>query len=104
LLLGFTAWALYQRQRSVPALAAWNRLSKILARHGLARRPWEGPSDYAARIAASMPGDRQAVAVEAARIAEIYARLRYGATAGPEATRLLREMGVGIARIQRLEG
>ncbi|TRZ66167.1 MAG: DUF3488 domain-containing protein [Rhodocyclaceae bacterium] len=103
LLLGFTAWALYQRQRTVPALAAWNRLSKILARHGLARKPWEGPFDYAGRIAATLPGEKQTVAVEAARIADIYARLRYGETSAPDAVRLLQEMGAGIARIQRLE-
>ena len=103
LLLGFTAWALYQRQRTVPALAAWNRLSKLLARHGLGRKPWEGPSDYAGRIAASLPVDRRAIAAEAAKIADIYARLRYGAASAAESAQLLKEMGAGIARIRRLE-
>ncbi|MFA6444599.1 MAG: DUF3488 and transglutaminase-like domain-containing protein [Sterolibacterium sp.] len=103
LLLGFTAWALYQRQRPVPALAAWNRLSRILARHGLARKPWEGPFDYARRIAATLPGDKAALAGEVARIAEIYARLRYGETDAVLAGQLLQEMKVRVSRIGRLD-
>ncbi|MCX7175254.1 MAG: DUF3488 and transglutaminase-like domain-containing protein [Proteobacteria bacterium] len=103
LLLGFTAWALYQRQRLVPAQAAWNRLSRMLARHGLARKPWEGPFDYAGRIAATLPPEKAALAIEAARIAEIYADLRYGENTPALAAELLQEMKMRISRIRRLE-
>jgi transglutaminase-like putative cysteine protease len=49
LLLGLTAWALHKRVRLDPTLGAWNRLSRKLARVGLARKDWEGPADYARR-------------------------------------------------------
>ena len=79
LLLGFTAWALRQRQRLDPALAVWNRLSTKLARHGLARHPWEGPLDYAKRIDAALSGKSSALADEIRAIAILYAQLRYAA-------------------------
>ena len=103
LLLGFIAWALYQRQHLAPALAAWNSLSKILARRGLARKSWEGPFDYAGRIAATLPGDQSALADEAAKVAEIYARLRYAETDPALARQLLQEMKLRIARVRRIE-
>lgn len=73
-LLLLTAWTLRQRRRRDPALALWEKLSKRLARRGLARRPAEGPQDYARRVAAALP----AAADEIGAIATLYARLRYG--------------------------
>lgn len=73
-LLALTAWTLRQRQRRDAALALWEKLSKRLARRGLARRPAEGPLDYAQRVAASLPQ----VADDIHTIAGLYARLRYG--------------------------
>jgi transglutaminase-like putative cysteine protease len=73
-MLGLTAWTLRRRRRQDPAAALWARLSGRLARRGLARRPWEGPRDYADRVAAALP----AQAEEIRSIAAAYARLRYG--------------------------
>jgi transglutaminase-like putative cysteine protease len=73
-LLGLMALLLWRRPRLDPAQRQWQRLTRRLARHGLARRPWEGPFDYARRIAAAQP----ATAAEIHRIAALYAGLRYG--------------------------
>ena len=102
LLLGFTGWALYQRQRTAPALAAWNRLSRMLGSRGLTRKSWEGPLDYAGRIAAALPAEQAELAAEVAAIADIYARLRYAEAAPARAAQLLRELRRRIARIQRI--
>ncbi len=104
LLLGFTAWALRQRQRLDPALAAWNRLSKMLARRGLARRPWEGPYDYAERISAALPAERSPLAAEVHALADIYARLRYAEASPVLAVQLLQELKARISRLNRLGG
>ena len=102
LLLGFTAWALSQRQRLDPALAAWNRLSRMLAHRGLARRAWEGPHDYAERVAAALSAEPAPLAAEVQSIAGIYARLRYAEASPAHAARLLRELQARIARFKRL--
>jgi transglutaminase-like putative cysteine protease len=78
-LLALTAWTLRRRRRHDPAQALWEKFSRRLGRRGLARRPAEGPLDYAQRVAASLPH----VAEDARTIAGLYARLRYGA--GPTA-------------------
>lgn len=101
LLLGFTAWALYHRQRIAPALAAWNHLSKTLSRHGLARKAWEGPLDYANRIAAALPGRQLALEVE--KIAQIYVQLRYGSTDPMREAKLLREMRMRVSGIRGIK-
>ena len=102
LLLGFTVWALRQRQRIGPALAAWNRLSKLLARRGLARWPWEGPCDYAERVAAALPAERAPLAAEVHAIADLYAHLRYAEASPARAAQQLRELKVRISRLARL--
>ncbi len=99
LLLGFTAWALHQRQRLDPALIAWNRLSKKLAKRGLARHSWEGPDDYARRISAELPAKSVALAAEVRAIATLYTRLRYAAPTTQQ-PHLLREMKQRIARLK----
>ncbi len=76
-LLALTAWTLRQRRRRDPVLAAWERFSQRMGRRGLARRPAEGPQDYAHRIAAALPQ----AAADMHAIANLYARLRYGPTA-----------------------
>jgi transglutaminase-like putative cysteine protease len=86
LLLGLTAWALRKRVRLDPTLRAWNRLSRRLARYGLARLPWEGPADYARRVALARPDLSQPVAA----IAALYIDLRYGRLSGSDARRKLR--------------
>ena len=88
LLLGLTAWVLFKRVRLDPTLRAWNRLSRKLARIGLARRGWEGPADYARRVAQACPELTQTVAA----IAALYIDLRYGRLSGAEPCRRLRGM------------
>ena len=83
-LLALTAWTLRQRRRRDPALALWDKLSKRLARRGLARQPAEGPLDYARRVAAALPP----LADDMHAIADLYARLRYG----PDTPALLDEL------------
>ena len=73
-MLALTAWTLRQRRRLDPAAALWARLSKRLARRGLARQAAEGPLDYAERVAAALP----AAAADMRAMAALYARLRYG--------------------------
>lgn len=76
-LLALSGWLLWRRPRLDPAQRQWQRVSRRLARRDrrLARQPWEGPQDYARRIAALAP----AYAAELDAIARLYATLRYGA-------------------------
>ncbi len=89
--LAMLPWALYQRRRTDRALRAWDRLSSKLARRGLARRPWEGPRDYARRVAAALP----AAAAEIEVIASLYIGLRYGSGDNAQA---LDELTTRVAR------
>jgi transglutaminase-like putative cysteine protease len=73
-LLALTGWMLWRRPHPDRVQRQWLRLSRRLARHGLARQAWEGPADYAERIARAQP----AKAAEIRRIATLYAGLRYG--------------------------
>jgi transglutaminase-like putative cysteine protease len=73
-LLALGAWAVHRRRRLDPAQAAWLRATSRLARRGLPRHPWEGPKDYASRIAATRPE----IATAIREIAGLYARIRYG--------------------------
>ena len=79
LMLGFTAWALRRRIRLDPALRAWNRLSRKLAGAGLARHAWEGPADYARRVAGAQPQ----LGAHMQRIAALYIALRYDRRKSP---------------------
>jgi transglutaminase-like putative cysteine protease len=78
------AWIRNRPHPDDPAVRAWNRAGSGLARIGLRRRPDEGPSDYAARVAAARP-DLAAVMAE---ITELYVQLRYEERT--DATRLSR--------------
>lgn len=105
LLLAFTAWALHQRQRNDPALRAWNRFSRKLARLGLARNPWEGPEDYARRVCANLPETARKPVRESEEIraiASLYIRLRYAAPSIDQ-TQLLRQLKQRIAHFPRLK-
>ena len=74
LLLALAGGLLYRRPRLDPAARLWRKLGRRLARRGLARQDWEGPLDYAQRVAAARPehGD------EIIAISRLYAGLRYG--------------------------
>jgi transglutaminase-like putative cysteine protease len=71
---------LWRRPRLDPAQRQWQRAARRLEKRGLPRRPWEGPQDYAARVAAELP----AVADDIRAIAALYAGLRYGTS--PDST------------------
>ena len=74
LVFGLTLWALWQRRRVDPAQALWLRATRRLARSGLPRLPWEGPRDYAKRVAAARPE----ISAAFLEIADLYGRVRYG--------------------------
>ena len=71
---GLTLWAL-RRMRPGDAIdRSWSRVCRRLTAAGHPRHAWEGPLDYAGRIAREAPE----TAPELASIASDYARLRYG--------------------------
>lgn len=74
LMLGLFAWAMRQRARRDRLDRTWQAFCDKFARKGCERLPWEGPIDYAERLASCYP--RQAAMLRA--IARSYARLRYG--------------------------
>ena len=73
-LLCLTAWTLFQRQTLTPAQKLWRRFCKRLERRGIVRAPWEGPLDFAERIARERPE----LALLAHQAAGHYAELHYG--------------------------
>ncbi len=62
-----------RRHKNDPALAAYHLFCTKTARAGLARLEFEGPADYAARLAAARPD----VADAARAITQLYIELRY---------------------------
>jgi transglutaminase-like putative cysteine protease len=70
------ALALRQARVAVPrdeALRLWHHATRLLARHGLPQAAFEGPRDYAARVARERPELGDAVA----RLARAYVAVRY---------------------------
>ena len=92
LLLALTAWTLHKRIRLDPTQRAWNRLSRKLGRIGLARHPWEGPADYAQRVAQARPELAQSIQT----IAGLYVDLRYGKLNGDGPSQRLRGLVSGL--------
>ncbi|MBS3936791.1 MAG: DUF4129 domain-containing protein, partial [Sulfuritalea sp.] len=84
-LLALAAGLLWRRPRPDPAQRQWLRLTRRLEKRGLPRRPWEGPQDYANRVAKELP----AAADDIRAIAALYAGLRYG-NASPNSIAMLR--------------
>jgi hypothetical protein len=62
------------RPRADRIQALYERFCQKLARIGVQRDPWEGPSDFATRTAQSLPNQSERVR----QIAETYIALRYG--------------------------
>ena len=77
-------WTLYQRTPATPAQRAWQSFCKRLKRLGIARKDWEGPFDFAARVARERP-ELGAVTHEAARH---FADLHYGIGEAGQLTQL----------------
>ncbi len=73
-LAGISLWVLRQRPRREPVQRDWLAFCARLARLGVRRHDWEGPFDYAARVAAHRP--ELAETAQAAAVA--YAEARYG--------------------------
>lgn len=76
-MLALTAWTLRQWQKTDPLFRTWQTFSRKLGRRMLPRLPWEGPRDYAQRIADAMP----TLAADTSAICDLYAQLRYGGVA-----------------------
>ncbi len=74
LLLGLAAWILRPQTGIDPVVRAWRRFSRKMSRHNLVRLEWEGPEDYARRIASAKPD----FAEKANEIIGLYISLRYG--------------------------
>jgi len=67
------AWALLRRQPRDPLRGALRELERKLARHGVARRPAEGPQHFLSRAARALPGQRD----ELTALMRGYLELRY---------------------------
>ncbi|MGN2391954.1 transglutaminase TgpA family protein [Pelomicrobium sp. G1] len=78
-------WRMGER-RPEPAQRLYRRFCRRLARRGLARRPGEGPRDYADRVAAARPE----LAAQVQAISQLYIALRYGAEGDPRQLKRLR--------------
>jgi hypothetical protein len=87
-LLALTGWMLYRRPQLDPVQRQWRKLERRLAGQGLKRAAWEGPHDYAARVAAARPS----AGAEMHRIATLYAALRYGGASSNQLDELRRRV------------
>src|ERR1700757_4950848 len=83
LLIIYAGWMqLRMRPRADRVQALYERFCRKLARIGVQRDPWEGPSDFAKRAAQSLPNASECVR----QITETYITLRYAP--GPAAISL----------------
>jgi len=87
LLVLWLAWELRPRDTD-PAVAAYRRFQRRLARRGIERAPAEAPRDFAQRVRRLRPD----VALPALAITETYLRLRYGPAPAPADLRLLQAL------------
>jgi len=78
------------RQRVDPVQHLYRKFCRRLARVGIARRPWEGPLDFAHRTSATFPHRAQ----EIHAITQAYIGLRYGPPA--EAQKLVTQLRQGV--------
>ncbi len=93
-LLLVTLWTLYQRKSATPAQRAWQGFCKRLKRLGITRADWEGPLDFAARVARERP-QLGALTLEAA---SLFADLHYG-TGKPEQLQQLKDCTRRLSRV-----
>jgi len=82
------AWSVRRLTRPDPVQKAWRAFCRKLAARGVVRAPQEGPRDYSARAARTLPASRRPIL----RIGALYIALRYGNGVDKPAT----------ARLQRL--
>ena len=85
-LLLVTLWTLFRHVPVLPEQRAWDKYCQKLQRFGISRESWEGPFDFAARVARTHPNIGQ-LTQEAAHH---FADLHYG-SGGPEQLHALRD-------------
>ncbi|MGH8754176.1 MAG: transglutaminase TgpA family protein, partial [Burkholderiales bacterium] len=90
-LAGMILWRLRTAPRD-PVQMAYHKFCGKLAKDGLARRPAEGPQDYALRLAQAKP----LLAEPIRSISELYIALRYGTLADKLAVKRLRQLVSGF--------
>jgi transglutaminase-like putative cysteine protease len=91
--IALLAWSLRRLARPDPVQKAWQAFCRKLAARGVVRAPHEGPRDYSARAARTLPASRRPIL----RIGALYIALRYGARANQPAMARLRRL------VRRLE-
>jgi transglutaminase-like putative cysteine protease len=80
-LIIYAGWMqLRTRPRTDRIQALYKRFCQKLARIGLQRDPWEGPSDFATRAAQSLPNESKRIR----QIVDTYILLRYAAQPAPQ--------------------
>jgi len=84
----FLVWRWRSRLHPDPVARAWQRFCTRLARRGLPRGSHEGPLDFTERAAAQRPDRAETIR----EIGELYARLRYGASASSAEVRRLQQL------------
>jgi hypothetical protein len=78
-LIIYAGWMqLRTRPRADRIQALYERFCQKLARIGVRRDPWEGPSDFAARAAQALPNESEPVQ----QISNMYIALRYSSISG----------------------
>lgn len=97
-LLSITLWTLREQPHPDPAQLAWQKYCVQLSRRGICRAEWEGPLDFARRVAHTRP----ALAALTSEAAGHYAELRYG-RGGEEHLRRLQECVRRLSRERRIE-
>ena len=94
-LLIVTLWTLYQRNTDTPAQRAWRLFCKQLSQSKILRADWEGPLDFASRVARERP----AYSVLTREAAGHFADLHYG-KGQPEQLQKLKECTRRLKRLQ----
>lgn len=97
ILLAITLWALRQRPQHDAAQRLWLRFCRRLARIGLPREPWEGPQDFAERVARQRPELADTLRAAAAA----YVAARYDRPAPDAIARLATTLGEATRRLGR---
>ena len=86
--IALLGWSLRRLARPDPVQKAWQAFCRKLAARGVVRSPHEGPRDYSARAARTLPGSRRPIL----RIGALYIALRYGERTPRESTARLRRL------------
>ena len=94
-LLAVSLWTLYRRDSDTPEQSAWRAFCKQLARHGIRRADWEGPLDFARRVAQERPAFSALVGEAAGHFADLH----YG-KGKPQQLQQLKECTLRLKKIR----